>query len=122
MVRNLQARAFVNLNFDSAPSICGYNRVIPKAEAQEILSVETLSFDRRALRYHVVKTDPLLVLGHYGRGRSAALTTDLAPHWCGGLIDWGRRRLRISPAQGIVAEIGDAYFRFVKELLSLVLA
>ncbi|HEY0248667.1 MAG TPA: glutamine amidotransferase [Gryllotalpicola sp.] len=48
------------------PPILGYNRVSVKPEAQTVL---------------MAGADPLLVLGAYGRGRTAAYTSDLAPHW-----------------------------------------
>ena len=31
----------------------------------------------------------LLVVGRHGAGRTAALATDVAPHWVGGFVDWG---------------------------------
>lgn len=48
------------------PALLGYNRVEP-AEGAEVL------VERGA--------DPILVVGPHGRGRSAAFTPDLAPHW-----------------------------------------
>lgn len=48
------------------PRILGYNRTIAKPEA------------------HVLATvcgDPFIAVGEYGEGRSAAFTTDCAPHW-----------------------------------------
>ena len=48
------------------PLILGYNKTIAKPEA--IVPV-------------TVGDHPLLALGEYGKGRSAAFTTDCAPHW-----------------------------------------
>lgn len=48
------------------PYFLGYNKVTPK-EGTEVL----LEFER----------DPLLVVWQYGAGRSAAFTSDCAPHW-----------------------------------------
>lgn len=112
-------RIFHKFDFDAAPSLCGFNRVRPKQGAREILSVATVRFVRRTGKYRVVARDPLLVLGRYGKGRTAALTTDLSPHWAGGLIDWGTRRWVRRAAPGIYVEAGDTYFRFVKTLLGL---
>ena len=48
------------------PRVLGYNRTILHPEGQLLATVEG---------------DPFLVLGEYGKGRSAAFTTDCAPHW-----------------------------------------
>ena len=48
------------------PMLLGYNRTFPK----EGSTVVARTGD-----------DPLLVVGEYGRGRSVAFTSDLAPHW-----------------------------------------
>lgn len=48
------------------PEILGYNKTIAKPEA--VVPVE-------------VDGDPLIAIGEYGKGRSAAFTTDCAPHW-----------------------------------------
>jgi hypothetical protein len=59
---------------------------------------------------------PLLVVGQHGRGRVAALATDVAPHWVGGLVDWGERRITQEVAGGSI-EIGNWYAQFFHNLL-----
>lgn len=49
------------------PALLGYNRVSAKPDASWIISVGD---------------DPLVVVGEYGAGRSAAFTSDCGPHWC----------------------------------------
>jgi uncharacterized membrane protein len=49
------------------PALLGYNRVAVKADAELVVSVGD---------------DPLIATGTYGRGRSAAFTSDCGPHWC----------------------------------------
>ena len=61
---------------------------------------------------------PLLVVGQHGRGRVAALATDVAPHWVGGLVDWGDRRITQEVAGGFV-EIGNWYAQFFRNLTGL---
>ncbi len=51
---------------DIFPDVLGYNRTIPKEEAFVAAEVEG---------------DPFAAFGEYGRGRSAVITTDCAPHW-----------------------------------------
>lgn len=48
------------------PLILGYNKTIAKPEAAVPVTVEN---------------NPFIALGEYGKGRSAAFTTDCAPHW-----------------------------------------
>ena len=49
------------------PHLLGYNKVTVKAGSQLLAEIGP---------------DPLLVLGSAGRGRSAAWTSDISPHWC----------------------------------------
>ena len=56
------------------PAVLGYNHVVAKADAVVLATCDA---------------DPLLVVGGYGRGRTVAFTTDLAPHWAPpGFIQW----------------------------------
>lgn len=50
--------------------------------------------------------------------RVAAYASDLAPHWCGGLVDWGERTLKLPVAPGIGVQVGDFYARFIVSLVS----
>ena len=59
---------------------------------------------------------PLLVVGQSGEGRVAALATDVAPHWVGGLVDWGRPRLTIDVANSFI-EVGSHYVKLFENLL-----
>jgi uncharacterized membrane protein len=49
------------------PALLGYNRVVPRADAEVVVSVGD---------------DPLVVAGRHGRGRGVAFTSDCGPHWC----------------------------------------
>jgi uncharacterized membrane protein len=56
------------------PALLGYNRVVPDEDAEELVRVDE---------------DPLVVVGEHGEGRSAAFTSDCAPHWgAPGFTDW----------------------------------
>ena len=48
------------------PRLLGYNRLVAKSEATVLASHGD---------------DPILTVGTYGEGRSAAFASDLAPHW-----------------------------------------
>ena len=53
------------------------------------------------------------------RGRTAALATDLAPHWVGGLVDWGDGERVVAQAPGSwPIEVGNFYAQFIANLLT----
>ena len=64
-----------------------------------------------------VESVPLLVVGTYGAGKTAALATDVAPHWVGGLVDWGNSRIVQKVGNGSV-DIGDTYAKFLYNLVT----
>jgi len=121
MKKNSNSSFFRGFDFSHVPGIAGYNKVFLKPKAEEILSVETWGTRSGNKRLKPLRRDPLLVVGHYGRGRVGALMTDLAPHWAGGWVDWGKKRLKIRVTPRVWIEIGEDYFRFVKELVRLFL-
>jgi uncharacterized membrane protein len=88
-----------NLDWARAPLICGYNRVRPKPAAEVALRTS----DGAAL----------LVLGGIGQGRTAAYASDLAPHWSGGMTDWGESSLPGPEGE----EVGTAYVAFLAQLV-----
>lgn len=102
----------------SAPTLAGFNRTVLKPGASGILNIQTLAFDRTNTRARVLATDPLLATHAYGRGRVTAFCTDLAPHWSGGLTDWGKR-VKLSAAPGIQAEVGATYASWVARIVRL---
>ena len=110
---------FRELVFSQPPVICGLNRVQLRPRGCVLLSARPLRAEGRqatrvrpgAARY------PLLIIDTDPNRRIAALTTDLAPHWCGGLVDWGARRVRLPVRAAIEVEIGNRYLQFVSTLL-----
>ena len=107
------------LPFDSPPLVAGYNRFTVKGGGREILSVaryRTLSSESGKVSFSETDRDPFMVLGSFQKGRTAAVATDLAPHWVGGFVDWGDRRLALA-ASGREVEVGDLYLRFTVQLL-----
>ena len=102
---------FRGLSFKNPPVICGLNRVRLKRSAAVLLTASANSSGARRIEY------PLLVVDSDASKRVAAFATDLAPHWCGGLVDWGKKRLRLRVKDGIWIEVGDQYVRFVSSLI-----
>lgn len=101
------------------PCIGGFNRFRPKAEAQVVLETQRFhaTRDGENVRFELAGRDPLLVVGTWGRGRVAALATDVAPHWVGGMVDWGPGRVATQAPGAEAVEVGDLYVRFFRQLL-----
>ncbi len=103
------------LPWTDTPTVCGYNVVIPKANSMTLLTLkEILSYGKERVEKLELSDheDPLLVIGEYKKGNVFALTTDIAPHWVGGLVDWGDDRIR-----RLDAEIGNYYVKFIGQML-----
>lgn len=91
--------ALADLDWENAPVLCGANRVRAKPGAEVVLELAG---------------QPLLVVGEHGRARVAAYAGDLAPHWSGGLTDWGSGTVPGPEGE----EMGTDYVAFVARLLS----
>lgn len=106
---------------DRPPMIGGFNKFTPKAGAEVLLDVQRFEAhcDKGEIAFRPVEVQPLLVVGRHGRGRVACLATDIAPHWVGGLVDWGCGPRIITEAPGSWAiEVGTYYAQFLQNLLT----
>lgn len=106
---------------DRPPCIGGLNRFETKPDATELLSADRLKLtidQAGAIHLDVAETLPLLVVGTYDKGHTAALATDVAPHWVGGWVDWGEGRVEGKAPGAEPIEVGDLYAQFWKQLLS----
>lgn len=101
------------------PCIGGLNRFTAKRDATTIL--EACRFRARedgdSFVFEPDTTHPLLVVGQHGTGRTAALATDAAPHWVGGLVDWGDGRVAAQAPGAEAIEVGDLYAHFLRQFL-----
>ncbi len=111
------------LPFESdTPGIGGFNRFKAKSGAEVVLesrmyraSVET-GADHRLTPYP--GADPLLVTGRHGEGRVCAWASDAAPHWVGGLVDWGPDRVEArGKGDAVAIEVGNLYAEFFSNML-----
>ena len=110
-----------SLPFDqNIPAIGGLNAFEAKQGAAVLLS---------AVQFKAVKTDaavdftedrnyPLLVVGDYGLGRTAAFASDVAPHWVGPLVDWGDTRITARADGADSIEVGSFYAAFFMNLIN----
>jgi uncharacterized membrane protein len=101
------------------PGIGGFNDLEIKEDAELILSSQryraTLSGED--VKFEKRGSHPLLTVGTFGLGRTASLATDLAPHWVGGLVDWGKSRLCAKAKNSIEIEVGSDYARLMTNIL-----
>ncbi len=101
------------------PGIGGLNVVAAKPVAETLLAASPFVVVRSEQGYEFVSTGraPLLIVGRHGDGRTAALATDVAPHWVGGFVDWGDRRV-VQEVGGGMIEVGNWYARFFRNLVA----
>lgn len=108
-------RVVEGFNFRRPPVVVGYNAVTPRSRSLVVMNAWEMRCRGRgrmpAVTLGVAR--PMLVLGTSGGGRTAAFASDLAPHWCGGMVDWGRGRKK----SGSV-EVGDLYVEFIRRLIT----
>ncbi|MEA2064540.1 MAG: glutamine amidotransferase [Gemmatimonadota bacterium] len=108
------------LPWETPPVVCGFNQVTAKQEAETVLSLRLLEIEGNKLGF-AGKQEPLLVFGSHGEGKTAALTTDMAPHWVGGWVDWGEPRLSARAPGGNEVEVGCLYAQFIRQLVGYLL-
>lgn len=109
------------LPWDRPAGIGGFNAIAPKPNATILLTSIQFLAHRAASQGEFEFTRgqemPLLVVGRHGEGRTAALATDVAPHWVGGFVDWGDARVA-QPVAGDAIEVGNWYAQFFRNLLA----
>lgn len=105
-------KIFSRLPWKEPPAICGMNRVIPRRKSRILLRAYPAG--RRGI---LSRGEPLLVVD--STRRIAAYTSDFAPHWCGGLVDWGWRERYVKIQAGPFAnvQVGTHYLQFVSSIL-----
>ncbi len=126
IVRKTKHPMLGNLPFTNPPVLCGLNEVRVKKSAKVILAARAIVGARSPrpggetppLQLTLnPKEYPLLVIDKNPDKRIAAFTTDFAPHWCGGLVDWGNRRKVLKVNSKIRIEVGDKYIKFISALI-----
>jgi len=107
------------LEFRNGPMICGLNKVVPKRFSLVELEARALHFNKSTAVSLSQKKEPLLVTSRAGKGRVACFMTDFAPHWAGGLLDWGSKRILIRNRQKrLVVEVGNSYIKLIQQIVS----
>jgi uncharacterized membrane protein len=106
------------LPWQTPPGIGGYNALRPKPGAETLLRAVSFSvrYERDVFSFTPGEAAPLLVVGRHGERRTAALATDVAPHWVGGWVDWGDARVVQQVGDGFI-DVGNWYAKFFRQLL-----
>jgi uncharacterized membrane protein len=99
------------LDLAAPPVLCGYNAVTIKDGATLLAQGRLVQFQNGTPQPGA--TAPLLAVQQANAGRSLAYTSDLVPHWCGGMVDWGTERVSLPGG----AEVGVGYCTFLVNML-----
>ncbi len=106
------------LSWKRPPMFCGLNRFSAKPQSVTVLEARPVEARAQsALRLQFARAVPFLVVHSDPKIRTAALATDLAPHWCGGLVDWGAKRFKLRVNSRIRVEVGSGYVRFISGMV-----
>ena len=109
-----------NLPFEqNVPVIGGLNAVGVKKGIQSLLlAVEYKATKHgKKIEFKEQKKYPLLVVSEYCLGRTAAFTSDAAPHWVGPFVDWGNERIKARADGSDTIEVGNLYAQFFVNLI-----
>lgn len=107
---------------ERAAAINGYNQWRAKEDATTVLSLRRYdaAFSGGDFQFSLRDHDPLLVVDIVRAGRVACYAGDVAPHWAGGFVDWGDRRLALRAEGAEEVEVGDWYVEFFGNLVKWV--
>lgn len=109
-----------SLPFDqNIPAIGGLNAFEAKQEAAVLLSAVEFKAEKHdaAVDFKEGRKYPLLLVGDYGLGRTAAFASDVAPHWVGPFVDWGDKRIKAQADGSESIEVGNFYAEFFMKLI-----
>ena len=101
------------------PAIGGLNAFEAKPGSTVLLSAVQFKAvkNKERIDFERTMTYPLLVLGDHGLGRTAAFASDVAPHWVGPFVDWGRERIKAQADGAGAIEVGNWYAAFFAKLV-----
>ena len=111
-----------SLPFDqNPPTIGGFNRLTAKPDSTTILSARRFDVHRQQDQFKFTpceKPDPLLVVSSYEKARVCVFATDVAPHWVGGLVDWGDSRVKAQAPGANPIEVGSWYAKLLANMVN----
>ena len=112
--RRIYQKIFGNDMPDYDKAACGCNETVPKKGSTVVLNGIQAQYLGGKITFST--TYPILVTGVYGKGKTAAFTSDLSPHWAGNIVDWQKDKTdRTALSPGL--ELGNLYIRFCSRLI-----
>jgi hypothetical protein len=105
------------------PCVAGFNafEALPGAAVALELCEHAAAPTAGGVAFVPVARHPLLVVGAAGAGRVACFASDPAPHWVGGLVDWGAPRIEAAADGCRAVEVGCWYLRLFERMVRWVL-
>ena len=106
---------------EDLPVIGGFNEIHPKDNASTLLSIQRYkvnSNENGEMSFVRKSTHPLLVIGSHGEGNVACFASDVAPHWIGGFVDWGKDRIKATADGSQEIEVGNLYAEFFRNIIN----
>jgi hypothetical protein len=101
------------------PCVAGFNSLAAAPGASIVLYIGMYEAAPGAggAAFAPVGRHPLLVVGNGGAGRIACFASDVAPHWVGGLVDWGVPRIAAAAEGSAPVEVGCLYARLFERMV-----
>jgi len=101
------------------PCVAGFNALAAAPGASVVLHVGVYEAAPGAggASFTPVGRHPLLVVGASGSGRIACYAGDVAPHWVGGLVDWGVPRIAAAADSAAPVEVGCSYAQLFERMV-----
>jgi hypothetical protein len=101
------------------PCVAGFNAFSAAPDASVVLYVGMYEADPGAggAAFAPVGRYPLLVVGTGDAGRIACFASDVAPHWVGGLVDWGVPRIEAAAGGSAPIEVGCFYAQLFERMV-----
>jgi hypothetical protein len=104
--------AIVSIRDQEPCVVVCYNGVRQRDGATVLVEGHRLHVDAD-LRPRLEKaTTPVLTVWQRRAGRVGALAPDMMPHWAGGIVDWGAKRVKLPTGN----EVGHLYIAFLVDL------
>ncbi len=120
IIKKKEHEILENLPLEKSPSIGGFNSLTPKNNSSVLLDVQTFNVTngKSGLEFKKGKRYPLLIVNEAKNFRTSCLATDVAPHWVGGFVDWGNKRVTAKAKGAEQIEVGNYYAEFFSNLIS----
>lgn len=112
VARHAPHPAIASIHGQAPCVVVGYNGVRARNAAEVLVEGHCLEVDADLRPRLERSTTPVLSVWQRGAGRVGALAPDVMPHWAGGIVDWGERRVKLPTGN----EVGHLYPAFLTDV------